>query len=111
MPQTSTTRRPGFQDAFVNGFLGQGEGDALASGATLTPTNSIHRITGSTQITTITVPQEFTSYGGTIVLIGTDSSTFTTATGGNIALASTGVRYKALHMTWCPGSSLWYPSY
>jgi hypothetical protein len=86
-------------------------GSALASAATVTPTNYIQHITGTTQISTITAPASFaaTGMGGCLVLI--PDGAWTTATTGNIALASTAVVSKAITMCYDNGTTKWYPSY
>lgn len=80
---------------------------AVSAATSITPTAKSFLVSGTTQITTIVATG--LQAGDQITLIPADSSTFTTATGGNIALGSTAVRYKALIMTW-DGTS-WYPSY
>ncbi len=86
-------------------------GSALASAATVAPTNYIQHITGTTQISTITAPASFaaTGMGGCLVLI--PDGAWTTATTGNIALASTAVVSKAITMCYDNGTTKWYPSY
>ena len=81
----------------------------IASASTIAPTNPITFVSGTTQITTITAPSGITTYGGQITLIPT--GLWTTATSGNIALATTAVVSKALIMTYDAGTSKWYPSY
>jgi hypothetical protein len=89
----------------------QAVGTALASAATIAPTSPIHHITGTTQITTITAPANFTvsGMGGCIVFI--PDGAWTTGTTGNIALASTATVSRALTMCYDNGASKWYPSY
>jgi len=86
-------------------------GTALAAASTITPTNPIHHVTGTTQITTITAPANFTvsGMGGCIVFI--PDGAWSTGTAGNIALASTATVSRALTMCYDSGSSKWYPSY
>jgi hypothetical protein len=81
----------------------------IASAATIAPTNPITFISGNTQITTITPPSGIATYGGQITLIPT--GLWTTATSGNIALATTAVVSRALIMTYDAGTNKWYPSY
>jgi hypothetical protein len=81
----------------------------IASAATIAPTNPITFVSGNTQITTITPPSGIATYGGQITLI--PIGTWTTATGGNIGLATTAVTNKALIMTYDAGTTKWYPSY
>ena len=89
----------------------QAVGAALASGATITPTSPMHHVTGTTQITTITAPANFTAsgMGGCIVLV--PDGAWSTGTTGNIALASTATVSRALTMCYDSGTSKWYPSY
>lgn len=86
-------------------------GAALASAATVAPTSPIQHVTGTTQITTITAPVNFTAsgMGGCVVLI--PDGAWTTGTTGNIALASTATVSRALTMCYDSGTSKWYPSY
>jgi hypothetical protein len=81
----------------------------IASAATIAPTTRIVFISGTTAINTITAPAPISTGGGTIILIPT--GLFTTGTSGNIAIASTAVVSKALHMTWDVTAAKWYPSY
>lgn len=61
-----------------------GYGPDIASATTISPTNLIHQVTGSTEIDTINAPQGF---AGMFVAIATNG--FTTGTSGNILLATT----------------------
>ena len=72
---------------------------------TISPTAMIHHITGVGSIQTINLP--YAGFTGTMVLI--PDAIFTLVTGGNIALAATGVVSRSLLVTY-DGSS-WYPSY
>jgi len=81
-------------------------GGALASGATITPVRGVHHVTGTSTISTVTVPSGFT---GSIVLI--PDGLWATNTAGNIALGTTAVVSKALVLTYDGGTSKWYPSY
>jgi len=89
----------------------QAVGAALASASTITPTSPMHHVTGTTQITAITAPANFTvsGMGGCIVFI--PDGAWTTGTTGNIALASTATVSRALTMCYDNGTSKWYPSY
>ena len=80
----------------------------IASATTIAPTSLVSFVSGTTAIATITAPWPV-STGGTIMLIPTDL--WTTTTAGNIALASTAVVFRTVHMTWDSGTSKWYPSY
>ena len=81
----------------------------MASATTIAPTTQIVFVSGTTAIDTITAPAPISTNGGTIILIPTGA--FTTTTSGNIALASTAAVSKALHMTYDPITTTWYPSY
>lgn len=100
----------------------QGVGDDIASAATIRPTHSIHRVSGSAAIDTIAPPNAqrgldsdyvttrlVSSFTGPVILIPTSGSSWTLATGGNIALAATSADFKALICVF-DGAS-WYPSY
>lgn len=90
------------------GIIGKNREETIASTTTIAPKAEVVRVTGTEAIATITAP-----LGGQfplrIVLI--PAAAFTTVTTGNIALASTAVASKALHMTYVPSLSKWYPSY
>lgn len=94
-----------------NGILAQQVGADLASASTITPTHAIHRVTGTTSINTITVPDVFNdgdNTGGHLTIIPTGIFTWTAS--GNIGLAGTSVVGKAIIFTWMPGLHKWYPS-
>jgi hypothetical protein len=80
----------------------------LASAATITPTLKVCCVSGVTAIATITPPADFLN-GGQVTLIPT--GLWSTATTGNIALATAGVLHKALILTYDAVSAKWYPSY
>ena len=88
-------------------------GTAIASATTIAPITPVVHITGTTTITTITPPTGCTTsspdLGCTITLI--PDGLWATATGGNIAIASTAVVSKALRLQYDPSTTLWYPSY
>ena len=88
-----------------------GVGSSLASASSITPTGSIQHVTGTTQIATITAPASFATsgMGGCLVLI--PDGAWTTATSGNIALASTATVSRAMTMCYDNNTSKWYPSY
>jgi hypothetical protein len=90
----------------VAGFITVGVGAQLTAASTITPTNSVHHVTGATAIETITVPAGVGA-GWQFTLIP-DSAGVTGIT-GNIALASTLVLNKALTLTW--DGTKFYPSY
>ena len=86
-------------------------GGNIASASTIAPTESVHHVTGTTTISTITAPSGFavSGAGGQITLI--PDGLWATNTAGNIALATTAVVSKALIMTYDNATSKWYPSY
>lgn len=87
-----------------------GWGADIASATTIAPVSRVTNVTGNTNVVTITPPAAC-ALGCSITLIPIDASTWSTTTAGNIQLATTGVRYKALTLTWNPATSKWYPSY
>ena len=89
------------------GSSGSYTSTAVASATSITPTAKVMPISGAVAIQTIVATG--LNAGDTITLLPQDASTFTTITGGNILLATTGVRYKALIMTF-DGTNFW-PSY
>lgn len=93
-----------FQPAVAQ--INQTVGGAIASANTITVTNAIHHVTGTTLIKTINLPQGFS---GSITLI--PDGAFTTDATGNIAIASTAVVGKALILTYDPATTKLYPSY
>lgn len=86
-----------------------GAAPTIASAATIAPTAPVTFISGTTTINTITPPAPIATQGGSIVLIPT--GLWSTGTSGNIAIATTGVVSKALHLTYDPTTTKWYPSY
>lgn len=92
----------------ANTTFGLSKGSNLSSGATITPTNLIHHVTGTSAVATITVPAAISSAGGGCVYLIPDGA-FTTNTTDNIGLASTGVVGKTLIECW--DGTKWYPSY
>ena len=86
-------------------------GSAIASASAIAPTSPIHHITGTVQVTTITVPSQFAAsgMGGCLRLI--PDGAFTTGTTGNIAISSTAVVSRTLEFCYDNGTSKWYPSY
>lgn len=82
------------------------KGTVIASATTIAPTSYMTHVSGTTEITTITVPAGC-AQTCTIVLI--PDGAFTLATGGNIAEASTADANQALFMVW--DGAAWYPSY
>jgi hypothetical protein len=82
------------------------------SAGTIAPVKPIVFVSGSGTLTTITAPIGISGSGGQITIIPSTGATWvTSASGGNIALASTAVVGKALIMTYDSGTTKWYPSY
>ena len=81
----------------------------LASAGTITLTEAVSFVSGTTTVSTITVPSSFSTGGGQITLIPT--GLWATNTAGNVALATTAVVSKALIMTYDSATGKWYPSY
>jgi len=92
----------------ASGGLGGG-GAQLTAATSITVTNSVHKVTGATAIATIVVGTFGAINGMKVTLIPVDASGQSTTTGGNIALGSTLVQFKALELTF--DGTLWYPSY
>ena len=86
-----------------------GAAPTVASATTIAPTTAVVLVSGTTTIETITAPAPIDTLGGTITIIPT--GIFVTGVTDNIALASTSVVSKALHMTYDPTTTKWYPSY
>jgi hypothetical protein len=82
-------------------------GGVVASASTITPSGLAFPLSGTAAISTINLPS--LSFAGQVCAIPT--GIWTTATGGNIALASTAIVGRQLCWTYLPGQSLWYPSY
>jgi hypothetical protein len=80
-------------------------GATLASAATIAPTHGFHIVSGTTEITTITIPYE--GFAGCIWLIPSGAWTF--ATGGNIAKAITAVENAPVCVVYNQQTALWYP--
>ena len=95
-------------NTFIGGFVSSPV-QAITSGTTIAPTQSISFIQGTTAIATITAPSNILASGGQVTLL--PQAAFTTTTAGNIQIASTAVAGKALIMTYNPLTSKWYPSY
>lgn len=82
---------------------------AIVAAATIAPVNDVTRVTGTVPVATITPPNPY--FNGPLFLYSSDATPFTTVTTGNIALATTVVRYKSLCLVYDPSVNLWYPSY
>lgn len=80
-------------------------GTAVASATSITPTGRVFHVTGTTQTTTIVATN---IQAGQQIIVIPDGS-WTTATGGNIALGTTAVANKAITFTY--DGSNWSPSY
>lgn len=81
-------------------------GSTVASATSITPTGTFFVVSGTTEITTIVVPA---GWKPGMCLDVNPSGTFTTATGGNIAIASTAVVNKIQRVCW--NGTAWIPSY
>lgn len=81
----------------------------VASAATIRLSSLVTRITGAVAIANITPPNAY--FTGPLWLLSTDAAPFTTVATGNIALATTGVRYKLLALAFDTSTNKWYPSY
>ncbi len=82
---------------------------AIVAAATIAPKRVVTRVTGTVPVATITPPNAY--FNGPLWLISSDATPFTTITTGNILLATTVVRYKALALVFDPSTAKWYPSY
>lgn len=82
----------------------------IASAATITISNNIHRITGNTNIGTILLPPGDPYFNGALYLYNTDASVGTWDTSGNIALGGTLTRYHVFTFIFDFATQLWYPS-
>lgn len=86
-----------------------GVGADLASATTITPTNAVHHVTGTTAVATITVPAGLPD-GFVLSII--PEGVFATTTAGNIGLVSSATVVKrTLTMTWDASLAKWFPSY
>lgn len=81
----------------------------IASANTIAPTAFVTHVTGNTTIKTITLP--YAGFSGVLCLIPDAASPWATDATGNIALATTGVQFKALYLVYTPSTGKWYPSY
>jgi len=85
-------------------------GPAVASATTITPTDSVFHVTGTTTISTITTVSG--GHGGDyycVTLI--PDGLWVTNTSGNIYIASTAVVGKPLQECWDGTTNSWHPSY
>ena len=90
---------------FANSYnnSGQGFGADLASAATISPTTTIHVVTGTATVSTILIPPGF---NGALYLISKDG--FSSTTGGNIAQALTFPASALVTLVYVPQKSLFY---
>lgn len=104
-----------YLDFATPGTLTRGtEGATIASASTIAPVKRMHPVSGTTQITLITLPYD--GFEGEIALFPTGA--FTGATGGSasglnkaIGLAFTAVTGRVLKLNYLKSTGLWYPSY
>jgi hypothetical protein len=82
---------------------------AIPSAATISPARLVTRVTGAVAVANITPPSPY--FNGPIYLLSTDAAPFTTVATGNIALATTVIRYRLLTLVFDPAVGKWYPSY
>ncbi len=87
-------------------FRGIMGGDIASGDLVIAPTHLIHRVTGTSAITSITVP--YTEFAGLFIALPTGIFTWTTA--GNIILAGTAVVGKCIIFVYNPVAAKWYPS-
>lgn len=91
----------------VPSFLLSGTGANLSSGATITPTNEAHHVTGVGTIATIATTNINTNKAETITLIA--DGAWTWSNGGNIASpAIVAVATTPYTFVWSPSDSKWY---
>lgn len=80
----------------------------VASAGSIAPVGDRTIVSGTAAISTIDVQLRWRQ-GATIELIPTGAWTLTTA--GNIAIASTAVVGRVMHLTWVAATGKWHPSY
>ena len=91
--------------AAPSGDLLPGWGADISSASTIVLDHYLHRVTGTTTVSTIVGPPY---WSGTVCLLMTGSST---TTGGNIAAVTTwSSAYVPVCFTWNPIAGLWYPN-
>ncbi len=90
------------------------QGATITSAATIAPTDSVTLVSGTTQITSITLPPNFVSGRITLIFTGSGSGlTWTTGgtTGADIAVAGTATTAgSAVDFIYLPSTGHWYPS-
>ena len=84
-------------------------GSQITAAATITIHAPVTHITGTTTISTITT-SALPGSGGCIILVP-DATSYTTSTGGNVALATTLATGKMLTLCYDPATAKYYPSY
>lgn len=87
--------------------LQPGLGTALASAATIAPTNQVHHVTGTTTVNTITAPGGIQS-GNELVLIA--DGTFSVSTAGNVADRVDLVAGQTARLVYDVTTAKWYAS-
>lgn len=80
-------------------------GPDIASATTITLSHPVHKITGTTSITTINPP--YTGFVGHVTLLPTGAMAL--GTGGNILLAATGVANQMMRLFY-DGANWWHDS-
>jgi hypothetical protein len=86
------------------GALLRAEGAILASGTTITPTNQIHHVSGTSTITTITTPATVIT-GESLFLVA--DGLWAISTAGNVAASVNPAVGQAIHLIW--SGTKWYP--
>lgn len=89
----------------LTGLMPRGEGSTIASASSIAPVSSVHVVSGTAAIDTITVPDILAGAAVQITLAPSGAWTWTTA--GNIAAAGTAVPGRAVLATWIPSISKW----
>ena len=85
--------------------------NTIASAATITPTHKFTRLTGTTEVTTITPPNAGGYCELTLVFTSAYANALNTgvATRGGIAVAYTSVANRPIDVCYDPRTGLWYP--
>lgn len=111
IPVNGMLRRGAYLDADLphsGGLQTIQQAPTIASASTIAPTTLITFISGTTTISTITPPQNFLQFGGSLILIPLGASSL--STGGNIASAYAATANEAFLITYDAGTGLWYPA-
>lgn len=93
-----------FQLSGVGGKANSVEGPPIAASTTLAPTHMMHRITGATAITTISLPHA--SFNGILILIPAAANVLGTA--GNIATTTTLATSVPAVLIYSTSAGKWY---